>query len=118
MEKNAWVKVFPGAITVTDNDATVIEMNEDSAKKLFKADGGYEVLGRNAITCHPPQTQEKVRQIYETHSFNVYSITKNGQKYLVYQAPYFIEEKFSGVVELFLELPDEIPHFDRHNPKK
>lgn len=118
MEKNAWVNVFPGAITVTDGEGTVIEMNEESANKLFKGDGGYAVLGRNAITCHPPRTQDKVRQIYETHSFNIYSITKNGQRYLVYQAPYFIEEEFNGIVELFLELPDEIPHFDRDNPGK
>ncbi|MDO9546107.1 MAG: hypothetical protein Q7J07_05080 [Pelolinea sp.] len=118
MEKNAWVNVFPGAITVTDSEGTVIEMNEESATKLFKGDGGYEVLGRNAITCHPPRTREKVRRIYETHSFNIYSITKNGQKYLVYQAPYFIEEEFSGIVEMFLELPDELPHFDRDNPEK
>jgi DUF438 domain-containing protein len=118
MEKNAWVKVFPGAITVTDADGTVIEMNEDSANKLFKNDGGYDVLGRNAITCHPPRTIEKVRKIYEKQDFNIYSITKNGQKSLVYQAPYFIKGKFSGMVELFLSLPDDIPHFDRDNPEK
>lgn len=118
LEKNVWVKVFSGAITITDGEGIVIEMNEESANKLFKGDGGYAVLSRNAITCHPLKTQEKVRQIYKTHTFNIYSITKKGQKYIVYQAPYFIKEKFSGIVELFLELPDEFPHFDRDNPGK
>ena len=117
MEKHAWYKVFPGAITVTDKEGTVIEMNEGS-EKLFEKDGGYAVLGRNAITCHPPRTQEKVRQIYETQSFNIYSIKKDGKKHLVYQAPYFIDGEFSGLVELFLELPEDIPHFDRDNPEK
>ena len=117
MEKHAWYKVFPRAITVTDTDSTVIEMNEGS-EKLFGKDGGYAVLGRNAITCHPPETQEKVRQIYETQSSNIYSIKKDGKKYLVYQAPYFIEGEFSGLVELFLDLPDDIPHFDRDNPEQ
>jgi len=28
----------------------------------------YEIMGRNAITCHPPRTQEKVRKIYESQS--------------------------------------------------
>ena len=116
MEKHSWYKVFPGAITVTDEKGTVIEMNEGS-EKLFEKDGGYAVLGQNVITCHPPGTQEKVRQIYETQSFNIYSITKGGQKHLVYQAPYFIEGEFSGMVELSLDLPDDIPHFDRDDPK-
>ena len=117
MEKHAWYKVFPGAITVTDKDGTVIEMNEGS-EKLFENDGGYAVLGRNAITCHPPGTQEKVRQIYETQSFNIYSIKKDGKKRLVYQAPYFIEGEFSGIVELYLDLPENMPHYDRDNPEK
>ena len=116
MEKHAWYKVFPGPITVTDKNGTVIEMNEGS-ENLYEKDGGYAVLGRNAITCHPSGTQEKVRQIYETQSFNIYSITKDSKKRLVYQAPYFIEGEFSGIVELTLDLPEDIPHFDRDNPE-
>jgi DUF438 domain-containing protein len=116
MEKHAWYKVFPGAITVTDAEGTVIEMNEGS-EKLFEKDGGYAVMGRNAITCHPARVQEKVRRIYEDHQFNIYSIKKNGKKHLVYQAPYFFGDEFGGIVELFLELPEHIPHFDRDNPE-
>jgi len=118
MEKPAWFDEFPGAITVTDGEATVIAMNKESANSLFKADGGYDVMGRNAITCHPQKTQPKVRKMYENHEFNIYTITKGGQKYMVYQAPYFVEEEFSGIVELFLKLPEDIPHFDRDNPEK
>ncbi len=116
MEQHDWYKVFPGAITVTDEKGTVIEMNDASAE-MFKGDGGYAVMGRNAITCHPERTQEKVRKLYETASFNVYSITKHGKKKLVYQAPYFVEGKFSGLVEICLDLPDEMPHFDRDKQK-
>jgi transcriptional regulator with PAS, ATPase and Fis domain len=112
MDKHAWYKVFPGAITVTDEKGTVIEMNDASAR-MFNKDGGYEVMGRNAITCHPERTQPKVRKLYETASANIYSITKNGKKQLVYQVPYFIEGNFSGIVELCLDLPEGIPHFDR-----
>jgi len=112
MEKHAWYKVFPGAITVTDKNGIVIEMNEGS-KNLYKKDGGYALLGQNAITCHPARTQEKIRQIYEMQSLNIYSITRDGKKHLVYHAPYFIEGEFSGIVELLIDLPDDIPHFDR-----
>ena len=52
MENNNWYKVFPGAITVTDENGTILQMNDASAK-MFEKDGGYEIMGRNAITCHP-----------------------------------------------------------------
>ena len=112
MEKHDWYKVFPGAITVTDKDGSIIEMNDASAD-MFKGDGGYAIMGRNAITCHPEPTQTKVRKIYETQSQNVYSITKNDKKTLVYQTPYFIDGEFGGIVEICLDLPEEIPHFNR-----
>jgi len=112
MKDNAWFKVFPGAITVTDDQGSIINMNDQSSE-MFKKDGGYEIMGRNAITCHPEPTQTKVREIYESQSPNIYSIQKNGQKQLVYQTPYFVEGEFSGFVEICLPLPAEIPHFNR-----
>ncbi len=117
MQQSTWYKVFPGAITITDEHGTVIEMNDASAV-MFKKDGGYAVMGRNAITCHPTRTQEKVRNLYETASSNIYSITKNGKKILVYQTPYFVNEKFAGIVEICLDLPEDIPHFNRDLPKE
>jgi hypothetical protein len=51
--------------------------------------------------------------MYENHTLNVYTITKNGKKKLIYQAPYFVDGKFSGIVEMSLPLPEEIPHYDR-----
>ena len=116
MENNNWYKVFPGSITVTDENGTILQMNDASAK-MFEKDGGYEIMGRDAITCHPEPTQTKVRKLYETESRNVYSITKNGKKQLIYQTPYYVDGKFSGIVEICLDLPEEIPHFDRDKKK-
>ena len=112
MENEAWYKFFPGAITVTNKKGEIIKMNDASAE-MFKKDGGFQLIGRNAITCHKEPTQSKVRKIYDTQSFNIYSITKNGKKQLVYQAPYFEDGDFRGIVEMVLDLPDEIPHFNR-----
>jgi hypothetical protein len=114
MEQHAWYKVFPGAITITNITGEIIEMNDASAE-MFKKDGGYQLIGRNAFTCHKEPAQTKLRKLFETQSSNVYSITKNGKKKLVYQAPYFMEGNFSGFVELVLDLPEQIPHFDRDN---
>ena len=116
MPENNWFKVFPGAITVTDEKGAILEMNDQSAE-MFKGDGGYAIMGRNAITCHPEPTQTKVRKMYESETPNIYSILKNGQKQLIYQTPYFLEGKFSGFVEICLPLPEEIPHFNRDQPE-
>lgn len=116
MTTKAWFKVFPGAITVTDENGIILEMNDQSAE-MFKDDGGYEIIGWDAITCHPEPTQTKVRKMYETQKPNIYSIQKNGQKQLVYQTPYFEDNKFSGFVEICLPMPEEIPHFNRDEPQ-
>ena len=78
---------------------------------------GFDLIGHSAITCHKEPTQSKVRKIYKEQQFNIYSIKLGGKKQLVYQAPYFIGGKFSGIVEMVLDLPDDMPHFDRDAEK-
>ncbi len=117
MENNSWFKHFPGAITVTDANGTISAMNDASAE-MFQKDGGYALLGKSVFACHPPASQAKVRALYENASSNIYTITKDGKKRLIYQAPYFEEDRFAGMIEMCLDLPDSTPHFDRDNPKK
>jgi len=112
MDKNAWYEAFPGAITVTDENGIIVNMNAESRNRE-EMQLGFDLIGQNAITCHKEPTQSKVRKLYENQAFNIYSITKNGKKQLVYQAPYFVEGKFSGIVEMVLDLPNDVPHFDR-----
>ncbi len=47
------------------------------------------------------------------HEKNVYTIEKKGKKKLIYQAPWFLDGAFGGLVELSLEIPFEMPHFIR-----
>ena len=44
---------------------------------------------------------------------NVYTIEKHGIKKLIYQAPWYRDGEFAGLVELAIELPAELPHFVR-----
>jgi hypothetical protein len=44
---------------------------------------------------------------------NVYTIQKNGKKKLIYQAPWFRDGAYAGFVELSLEIPEAMPHFNR-----
>jgi len=112
MEKVNWSKYFPASIMVTDENGIIVEMNDVSVEN-YQKDGGANLIGTNAIECHKEPSLSKVKKLYREHGLNVYTITKNGKKKLVYQASYFVEGKFSGMVEISLPLPDEIPHFDR-----
>ncbi len=116
MPSDTWFKHFPGAITVTDENAIIIAMN-DAAAEAFKDDGGYDLIGQSVIDCHPPAAQKVVRQLYESGEPNVYTVTKHGKKKLVYQTPYFEDGKLAGVVELGLPLPEEMPEFNRDENK-
>jgi transcriptional regulator with PAS, ATPase and Fis domain len=112
MPNDPWFQYFPGAITITDENATILAMNAESAE-TFKSSGGRELIGRSVIDCHPPAVQDKVRALYQTREPNVYTIEKQGRKKLIYQAPVYRDGELIGVVELGLPLPEEIPHFRR-----
>jgi transcriptional regulator with PAS, ATPase and Fis domain len=114
--ENSWVKNFPSAITVCDPNGVVLEMN-DKAAKSFQEDGGYDLIGKNLLDCHPEPSLTKLKQLLETQSQNVYTIEKNGIKKLIYQVPWFKDGRYSGFVELSLEIPFEMPHFVRDGSK-
>jgi transcriptional regulator with PAS, ATPase and Fis domain len=112
---HAWVDEFPGAITVCDDRGIILAMNAKAAQ-VFEEDGGRSLIGTNMLDCHPEPARSRVAALLESHQTNVYTIEKKGVKKLIYQAPWFIEGRFAGVVELSLEIPFEMPHFVRDKP--
>jgi len=78
-EENAWVKGFPGAITITDTEGIILEMNEKSAK-VFEEEGGRDLIGTNMLTCHPGQSRLQVEKMLKSQETNVYTIEKKGRK--------------------------------------
>ncbi len=107
-----WIRDFPAAVTVCDAQGVILEMNK-TAERVFASDGGRALIGTNALDCHPQPAREKMQLLLETHSANAYTIEKHGKKKLIYQAPWYDNSEFAGLVELSLELPDELPHFIR-----
>ena len=112
MAEHAWIKEFPGAVTVCDPAGIILEMN-DKAIKAFEADGGEKLIGTNLLDCHPEPARLKLEQLMETRQRNVYTIEKKGVKKLIYQAPWYEDGQYRGFVELSLEIPFEMPHFVR-----
>lgn len=112
MSEHIWIKSFPGAITVCDEQGIILEMNQ-AACEVFRNDGGEKLIGANLFDCHPEKARHKLEALLEKQQTNVYSIEKNGKKKLIYQTPTYRDGKYAGFIELSLEIPKEIPHFIR-----
>lgn len=107
-----FIENLDGAVMVSDVAGNIIYLNEKAAT-TFQKDGGRALIGKNLKDCHQDHSNEKIREMMETHEKNVYTIEKKGKKKLIYQAPWFHEGKFGGLVELSLEIPFDMPHFIR-----
>lgn len=107
-----WVTNFPGAVTVCDRQGVILFLNEKAQAKLAK-EGGAALVGKNLLDCHPEPARRKLEELLANPRVNVYTIEKNSQKKLIYQAPWTQSGVVAGLVELSLELPNPLPHFVR-----
>jgi len=107
-----WVAEFPGSVTVSGKDGTILYMN-DAAGLTFEKSGGKSLVGSNLAACHTDASSAKIRAIIEEERPNVYTIEKAGKWKLVYQAPWYDSGTLAGVIELAVEIPPELPHFKR-----
>jgi len=112
MKDITWVKEVPGDITVCDAEGIILDLN-DGAAETFAEDGGRQLIGSNLLDCHPEPSRTMVQEQLATGKVNVYTIEKGGVKRLVYQAPWYVDGEFRGLVEVTLPLPDSLPHFVR-----
>lgn len=112
MNELEWVKEFPAAITVCDEQGIILEMN-DKAARSYEADGGRKLIGSDVLACHPEPARTKTEQLLAARQKNVYTIEKNGIKKLIYQSPWYRNGQYAGFVELSLEIPFDLPHFIR-----
>jgi len=110
-----WTKEFPGAITVCDAEGRILAMNDRSAES-FASDGGAGLVGANVLDCHPEPSRSKVEGLLKSGKTNVYTIEKGGRKKLIFQAPWFRDGVLSGLIELSLDIPWDMPHFNRDKP--
>jgi transcriptional regulator with PAS, ATPase and Fis domain len=113
MNDNAWIKEFPAAITVCDQEGILLEMN-DKAAKGYEKEGGRKLIGSNMLDCHPGDSLLKAERLLAAREKNVYTIEKNGVKKLIYQSPWYKNGQYAGFVEMSLEIPfGDLPHFIR-----
>ena len=106
MTEHAWVKEFPGKIEVCDKDGILLEMNDRAAEE----ENDPHLIGTNVLDCHPEPAKTKLKALLESGQANIYTIEKKGVKKLIYQAPWYQDGEYAGIVELSLEIPWDMPH--------
>ena len=112
MDKPSWIKAFPAPVIVCDRKGVIIDLNE-AAIRHYASDGGADLIGKNALDCHPAAARQKLEQMLKSGEKNVYTTEKNGIKKLIYQAPWFENGEYAGFIEIDLEIPMEMAHFVR-----
>lgn len=112
MTKIDWSNEIPVAVTVCDVEGTILYMNEKS-KSTFPQDGGESLIGKNLFDCHSVPSQIKIKELMESESSNIYTIDKKGKKKMIIQTPWFTNGGIQGLVEFSVELPANMPHFNR-----
>jgi len=100
------------AVTVTDERGVILALNT-AAEKVFAADGGAALVGRNVLDCHPEPARTRLAGMLAAGRANHYTISRGGQRKIIHQLPYFANGAFAGLVELSIPIPDQLPHFDR-----
>lgn len=112
MPTTNWTDNAPIAVTVTDANGTIIEMNPASVA-TFASYGGAGLIGTDVLACHPEPARSRLAAMFRTHESNHYTIRKKRQKKIIHQIPLFDDGVFCGYVEISIPIPDELSHFDR-----
>lgn len=95
------------SITISDTEGNVLYMN-DKSQSVFG-----EMLGKNMMGCHQQRSQDIIHRLLKNAETNVYTIEKGTVKKMIYQTPWYQDDKVAGLIEFSIVLPEEIPHYVR-----
>jgi transcriptional regulator with PAS, ATPase and Fis domain len=105
-----WAEETNCAVTVCDKEANIIYMNKKS-RETFAKHG--DIIGRNLKEFHPERAWQTIQTLLKTGGTNSYTISKNGQKKLIYQTAWFQDGEVAGLIEFSMIIPEEMPHYVR-----
>jgi len=103
-----WADELKLAITVTDIDNVILYMNEKSKRSYPNTH-----TGDNLAECHKQSSMDKLDSYKMNDVSNTYTVTKKGFKKLIHHTPWYKDGKTAGIIEFAIEIPEDIPHFDR-----
>lgn len=108
MDIKSMVDGLKVGLTVADANFKITYINE-RGRELFKALlKAEDLVGKNIQECHKPETQEKLKKLYDDfrekkRSINYYVLDVPTGKATVVQAPFYDGEEFAGVFEYIFE---------------
>jgi PAS domain protein len=105
-----WAEEMNCAVTVTDADCNIIFMNK-KARATFASHG--DLIGKNLNDCHSERSKEIIARLLATGGTNSYTIRKRGIRKMIYQTAWMKDGKVGGLVEISMEIPEDMPHYDR-----
>lgn len=105
-----WADDLNCAITVCDAQGEILYMNSRS-QQTFAAHGN--LIGKNLFECHSEPSKAKIRHMLASGESNAYTISKNGQRKVIYQTPWRRNGEIAGMVEISMVVPEEMPHYIR-----
>lgn len=105
-----WAEGLGCAVTVCDREGKILFMNGKSRQTFAKYG---DVVGKSLFDLHPERACVMIRHMLDTGESNTYSISKNGQKKIIHQTPWFRDGEVAGLVELSMVVPEEFPHYVR-----
>lgn len=105
-----WAEDINAAVTVCDADGIILFMNKKS-RRTFSRHG--DLIGKNLFDCHSEKSKDKIHHMLATGESNSYTISKEGQRKMIYQTPWRRDGKIAGMVEISMVIPEEMPHYIR-----
>lgn len=110
---SSWIEDFPAAVTISAKDGTILYMNAKASASFAGRGGREELVGKNLMACHTEASNAIIRALMDEKRTNAYTIEKGGKRKFIYQAPWYESGQTAGLVEISMEIPETVPHFDR-----
>lgn len=106
-----WAEGINCAVTVADRDCVILYQNQE-ARKVYEKHGN--LIGKSMLGCHNPRSQAIIAKILKEGCSNSYTITKQGQKKIIYQTPWRNDQgEIAGIAEFSMVIPEDMPHYNR-----
>jgi|GEM_PF-474935 transcriptional regulator with PAS, ATPase and Fis domain len=102
-----WFEEADAGMVVCDEKGIILSMNERAAK-IFRQNGGRNLVGKSMMGCHPADAQKKIAELLESKKPHAYTVEVQGVKWLLYQSPWFEKRRFRGYIEFILPLPAQM----------
>lgn len=117
MPQLSWTDDFPAAITICDVQGTILYMNRQAAQ-LFESSGGAALIGSNVLDCHPQRARGVVLSLLAAGQSATFTVEEGKARRVVYDAPWYSDGRYCGLVELSFALPHEMKNFVRSEQDK